>query len=70
MLDREGLIEIGRAQRIERHEWDGRSVDAVREGLPCGRFGGSFGLGRERGRQLELAADRSEPVTERLRSVA
>ena len=65
LLDRERLIEIGRARRIERDERDVRAVDMVRQRLARRRFGRGLNLRREVARQLELRSDRREALVQR-----
>ena len=65
LLDREGLVEVGRAFRIEGDEGDGGAVDMIRQRLLrrcdccCLDFGGKAV------RELKLRADRREALPER-----
>ena len=68
-LDREGLVEIGRTGRIERHERHRGAVDMVGDWLGRGGFGGGGDRRREIGGERILLAKRGEPVGERVRGI-
>jgi hypothetical protein len=69
LLDGECLIEIGRAQRIERNELDRCAIDVTGKWLPGGSFRRRFRVLRKGTRQLELRADCRESVTQRPRAI-
>ena len=57
-LQREGLVEVGRAGRIERHERPVGAIDVGRTRAASGRLDCAEGdLGREPRRDVELLAD-------------
>ena len=69
-FDRERLIEVGGAQRIERDERLIRAVPMIRKRTFRSLLGFRQDFWRERGRQMILIADRGQPIGKRVAAVA